>query len=122
MVINPSKAKTGGPLQQHNLFNLEDPLLKDAARIVDKLSERGITVFHNPRYGIMLMGARHDSPMPGKTDMNEAYALHNEIAMLFAVQSVAKVAQSMSACKSILADCGARPAAQLDSLTIERKL
>lgn len=83
-------------------LSLDDPQLKAADQVVRKLAERGITVFHNPSYGIMLMGARPDSPSPDMRDMDEAYALHNEIAMLFAIQSVSKIAQSMAGSRALL--------------------
>ena len=92
------------PQPKQPLFNLDDPMLFEAKRVIHKLSERGITVFHNPTYGIMLMGTGvgPESSSPSTQAMNEAYALHNEIAMLFAIQSVSKTAQSMSVCNKIL--------------------
>lgn len=86
------------------LFNMDDPLIKEAEEVLARLSAQGITVFHNPTYGIMLMGARPDSPVPGRKDMDTAYALHNEISMLFAMQTLAQVVSSIEGCRVALAD------------------
>jgi hypothetical protein len=77
-------------------------MLKEAVRVILGLAEQGVTVFHNPDYGIMLAGANNDSPLPDMKYMDEVYALHNEIAMVFAIKSIGRNAESFAKSKSIL--------------------
>jgi len=77
-------------------FPIDPLLLEEAEQVVTELAERGITVFHNPSFGIMLIGESLASPVPCKNDMDRAYALHAEIAMLFAIRSIKNMATSFT--------------------------
>lgn len=83
-------------------FPIDPLLLEEAEQVVTELADRGITVFHNPSFGIMLIGESLASPVPCKNDMDRAYALHAEIAMLFAIRSIKNMSTSFSQAQGIM--------------------
>lgn len=76
---------------------LNDPGITEARKLVDSFAERGIIVFTNPGYGVMLVNQSLDSrqPLPTSADMAIVDSLREEIETMYALQALAKHYQAV---------------------------
>lgn len=85
------------------LISLDDPALKEADEVVRALARRGIDVFFSPVSGVALLGTNVEYGVaPSSADMDMAYALKDEIGMLFALRSFAQLASSSVAANGVI--------------------
>lgn len=80
---------------------MTDPAIAMADEVISTLAKRGLDVYYNPRYGVIVVG-RHKGIIATKEDMDLAWAARHEIGLVYALRSLSGYSKAENAARGVI--------------------